>query len=213
MFSDAFVCLRPCAWPLNCSSPVRRKVPRLLSQELGVQVCELCVCRSVGYKRQPIACCLWGSRKEHAESSQPMRCQSWRRSPPQETLGGVSGVQIINRLPNRHSWLFSLLIYPFLSLLTPFSSSSSIHLHSVFMLPPITTLMILNLWLDSFYFESIQPYIRLSTWVENYGGILSCTATVMSADMSAPSVKKKKSFARSSKPSTRMCIREQRDIM
>uniref|UniRef100_A0A3B4GIP1 Uncharacterized protein n=1 Tax=Pundamilia nyererei TaxID=303518 RepID=A0A3B4GIP1_9CICH len=35
----------------------------------------------------------------------------------------------------------------------------------------------------------------------------------MSADMSAPSVKKKKSFARSSKPSTRMCVREQRDII
>ncbi|XP_042365155.1 SH3 domain-binding protein 2 isoform X2 [Plectropomus leopardus] len=35
----------------------------------------------------------------------------------------------------------------------------------------------------------------------------------MSADMSAPSVRKKKSFARSSKPSVRMCIREQRDIL
>lgn len=118
---SASLCLRPCAWPLNYSNPVLRKVPRPLSQELGVQVCELCVCRSVGYKRQPITCCLWGSRKEHAESSQPMRCQSWRRSPPQETLGGVSGVQIINRLPNRHSWLFSLLIYPFLSLFFGFS--------------------------------------------------------------------------------------------
>ncbi|XP_042250387.1 SH3 domain-binding protein 2 isoform X1 [Thunnus maccoyii] len=35
----------------------------------------------------------------------------------------------------------------------------------------------------------------------------------MSSDMSAPSVRKKKSFARSCKPSVRMCIREQRDVM
>lgn len=35
----------------------------------------------------------------------------------------------------------------------------------------------------------------------------------MSADMSTPSVRKKKSFARSCKPSVRMCVREQRDIM
>ncbi|XP_022072479.2 SH3 domain-binding protein 2 isoform X3 [Acanthochromis polyacanthus] len=35
----------------------------------------------------------------------------------------------------------------------------------------------------------------------------------MSADMSAPSLRKKKSFARSSKPSARMCIRDQRDVI
>lgn len=35
----------------------------------------------------------------------------------------------------------------------------------------------------------------------------------MSADMSAPSVRKKKSFARSCKPSVRMCIRDHRDVI
>lgn len=149
----------------------------------------------------------WGAR---AEGGAPLRkrlveYQGFRSST--DFLIDTADCSLCSSIHFFHYFLF------FLSSLTPFSSSSSIHLHSVFMLPPITTLMILNLWLDSFYFESIQPYIRLSTWVENYGGILSCTATVMSADMSAPSVKKKKSFARSSKPSTRMCIREQRDIM
>lgn len=43
---------------------------------------------------------------------------------------------------------------------------------------------------------------------KKYGGLLSCGATVMSAYMAAPSVRKK-SFARPSK----MCIREQRDDM
>ncbi|KAL6097169.1 sh3bp2 [Pungitius sinensis] len=35
----------------------------------------------------------------------------------------------------------------------------------------------------------------------------------MSTDMSAPSLRKNKSFARSSKPNVRMCIREQRDVI
>lgn len=41
-----------------------------------------------------------------------------------------------------------------------------------------------------------------------YGGLSHSAATVMSTYTSAPSVRKK-SFARSSKPSVRMCIREQ----
>ncbi|XP_069016986.1 SH3 domain-binding protein 2 isoform X1 [Embiotoca jacksoni] len=49
--------------------------------------------------------------------------------------------------------------------------------------------------------------------VEKYGGTLCCAAAVMSANTSTPSVRKKKSFVRSSKPSTRMCIREQRDVI
>lgn len=44
-----------------------------------------------------------------------------------------------------------------------------------------------------------------------HGGWLLSAATVMSTSMSAPSVRKK-SFARSSKPSSRMCVREQRSV-
>lgn len=157
------------------------------------------------------------------QPGQPMRSRGWWRRPFQETSGEYQGFRppadfliYTTDCSICPSVCFFAVYFYFQPQFIPLSIYSSIlpcnHPCSCSVTTPLT---FSNLWLDPSYPRSIRAYILPPSLlvIEKYGGILCFAAIAMSSDMSAPSMRKKKSFARSSKPSVRMCIWEQRDVM